>query len=312
MSFAKSAEVVQPQGRKELHHSLIGVSRFPTTPGQCIQLLKRDDLWSLPANTQQDVLLAAKEFEQASLRPLLDVRRSGLAYNGFDCIQLTPMHGLSEKWQPVSAGSCERSERFRGFLWTKDSAHMDQIELDELHRKFCEHSGLKENDLSFSGDDSDDNLFARLVRGEIPQWRVWQDDNHIAFLTPFGNTPGYTVVVPRKHLSSDILGLDDGDFKQLMAATRKVVEIIKGAMGCKRVGMFFEGFEIDYAHVKLVPVLDGAHGSVAVEGPSDEYHKLYPGYLSTRLGPEADPQALEEIIYHLGPAPRAGATDVTA
>lgn len=312
MSSAKSTEVIHSQGQRAMPHSLIGVSRFPTTPGQCMQLLDGDDLWSLPEKAQQEILLAAREFEQESLRPALDVRRCGLAYNGFDRIQLTPLHGLTEKWQPLLAGSCERSREFRGFLWTKDSAHADQKDLDELQGELCEHSGLKENDLSFCGDSTDDNLFARLVRGEIPQWRVWQDDKHIAFLTPFGNSPGYTVVVPRKHLSSDILGLDEDEFKQLMSATRKVVKLIKSVMKCGRVGMFFEGFEIDYAHVKLVPVLESANSSLAVEGPSDEYHELYPGYLSTRLGPEAGAKTLDDIVHRLAASVKAGGTTVPA
>jgi len=300
MSFEDQTSILlHSSGQEQFDHSRLGISRFPTTPGQHIQLLKQDNLWSLPASAQYEVLLTSKRFEQSTLRKALAIQRSGFAYNGFDRIQLTPMHGLSKEWRPICAGNCERLKHFQGFLWTRDCAHEEKSELDRLRAAFCGHSGLTEDDLTFLGDESDDNLFARLVRGEIPQWRIWQDDEHIAFLTPFGNTPGAMVIIPRRHLSSDILGLAEDDFEKLMVATRTVANLIMRAMECDRVGMFFEGFEIDYAHVKLAPVLNKAEGSAAVEGQSDEFHDTYPGYLSTRLGPGASKEALEDTFNRI-------------
>ncbi len=48
--------------------------------------------------------------------------------------------------------------------------------------------------------------------GEIPQYRVWEDIHHVAFLTPWPNTPGFTVLIPRKHLSNDIFSLQEDDY----------------------------------------------------------------------------------------------------
>uniref|UniRef100_A0A8C9XWC6 HIT domain-containing protein n=1 Tax=Sander lucioperca TaxID=283035 RepID=A0A8C9XWC6_SANLU len=56
---------------------------------------------------------------------------------------------------------------------------------------------------------SNDNLFSRIVRGEQQQWRVWEDNEHVAFLTPYPNSPGLTVVVPRKHLSNYVRQHED-------------------------------------------------------------------------------------------------------
>lgn len=277
-------------------HSTIGVSRFPTTPGQCIQILDTDNLWSLSLDQQIKVLLAAKDFEQTVLRPCFNVKRCGLAYNGVDRIQLTPFHGLSDQWRPISAGQTQRSDQYAGFIWTRESPHADKADLDRLRNSFAAKTKLATSDTTFLGESSDDNLFARLIRGEIPSWRAWEDAEHVACFSPFSNTLGSVVLVPRKHLSSDIFGLASADFCTLMEAAGKIVEVMKEVLDCERIGMFFEGFEIDYAHVKLYPIYSKASGRLPVEGPSDEFYETYPGHMTTRLGPRASQEALDETV----------------
>lgn len=105
-----------------------------------------------------------------------------------------------------------------------------------------------------------------------------------------GNDPaGFTVLVPRAHLSSDIFSLDKADYGQLIEAAHSVAQVLKSAFGARQIGMMFEGFEIDYAHVKLIPIRDP---SVTSESPhirtplyQAEYHESYPGYLTSLQGP---------------------------
>lgn len=154
-----------------------------------------------------------------------------------------------------------------------------------------------EFDTSFHRDPTDQNLFARIVRGELPQWRLWEDATHVAFLTPFANTPGYTILVPRTHLSSDIFSLEDQQYTRLIDAACSVAAILKEALGSDSCGMFFEGFEIDYAHVKLVPVISRAQRD-SQRGPQledlqrgsqlEDFRDRYEGFISTRLGPATD------------------------
>lgn len=66
------------------------------------------------------------------------------------------------------------------------------------------------------------------------------------------------MLVPRKHLSSDIFGLNDHDYVDIITAAHTVAQHLKAAFGAKRCGMIFEGYEIDYAHVKLIPVHEQA------------------------------------------------------
>uniref|UniRef100_A0A7N6AWK4 HIT domain-containing protein n=1 Tax=Anabas testudineus TaxID=64144 RepID=A0A7N6AWK4_ANATE len=97
-------------------------------------------------------------------------------------------------------------------------------------------------------------LFSRIVRGEEQQWRLWEDEGHVAFLTPFPNSPGFTVLVPRRPLTSDIFRLEKGDYESLVLAARKVSHLLEEGLGAWGVGLIFEGFEIDYAHAKLIPL----------------------------------------------------------
>lgn len=138
-------------------------------------------------------------------------------------------------------------EVYGGYLWTMGGVELEGGRLEEVRGRVVSGSGWDGGRVSYrfyegegSGDGTrDENLFARLVRGEIPQWRVWEDDGYVAFLTPFPNSLGYTVVVPRRHWSSDILGLGRDEFDGLMGAVRSVVEGLQRGLGTERVGMFF-------------------------------------------------------------------------
>lgn len=274
-------ELIAGQPKYSTHHLTAGISRFPTTPGQHVVVLHSPYLFSMDENDQRDILWFVHEFAQ-EVKTVARVKRCGLAYDGHQCLHIIPMHGLNENWTPLLAPSMELEQTYPGYITTMSGSHMEDSMLDSIQQELTKVSGWITPDQTFWGDDSDDNLFARLIRGQIPQWRVWEDDQHLAFLTPFASTPGNTVLIPRQHLSSDIFGLQRNDFESLMSASRKVVKCMEAGLKVRRIVMFFEGFEIDYAHVKFVPI----YGDQAPEGPSEEYHETYPGYISTRLGPE--------------------------
>lgn len=100
---------------------------------------------------------------------------------------------------------------------------------------------------------------------------------------------GFTVLVPRAHLSSDIFSLDNADYGHLIEAAHAVAQVLKSTFGASQIGMMFEGFEIDYAHVKLIPIRDPLDTSnlPPIRTPiyQAEYHESYPGYLTSLQGP---------------------------
>lgn len=150
---------------------------------------------------------------------------------------------------------------------------------------------------AFHGEDpSHPGLFSRIVRGEEQQWRVWEDDGHVAFLTPFPNCPGLTVVVPRRPLTSNIFKLDREDYEGLALASREVSELLEKGLGAWGTGLIFEGFEIDYAHAKLMPLLPPSPlPNKGETGRPPEFHPIYPGYVTSEDGPEADLEDLKKL-----------------
>ncbi len=143
---------------------------------------------------------------------------------------------------------------------------------------------------------NDNCLFCKIVRGEIPSWKIFESPNHLAFLTPFPNTPGFTVVIPKKHHPSDLFALDNTDYAALLASARGVAHLLERGLDCKRVAMIAEGMAIDHAHLKLIPL----HG--IPEGPwqpilshAPHFSEKYEGYLTSVDGPRMTDEELNRI-----------------
>ncbi|KAF1379237.1 hypothetical protein PFLUV_G00173990 [Perca fluviatilis] len=230
----------------------------------------------------------------------LGVQRCALVFNPTPDqpaqIRLLPLHGVEPKWQPHLANEEEFHTHDPGYCTSKSGPRWDEEALAQVQAKI--RNGLPTPNapscFDFFGDASNDNLFSRIVRGEQQQWRVWEDSEHVAFLTPYPNSPGLTVVVPRKQLSSDIFKLEEADFNTLILATYKVARLLKDGMRARGVALIFEGFEIDYAHAKLIPLLPSPDGTKPSE-LQKECYQSYPGYVSSLDGPAADPESIKRI-----------------
>ena len=140
-----------------------------------------------------------------------------------------------------------------------------------------------------------DTVFDKIIRGEIDSYVVWEGEKHIAFLTPFPNTPGLTVVIPKTNPGDDVFSLDDQVYLDLMAATKTVAKILEKALGVARVALVFEGTGVAYVHAKLYPL----HGKLAsqtnVWSDHTEFIEEYRGYMTTIEGPKMSDERLKEI-----------------
>ena len=142
----------------------------------------------------------------------------------------------------------------------------------------------------------DDCLFCKIVKGEVPSWNIFESENYLPFLTPYPNTPGFTVVIPKKHLPSAVFSLSSGDYVDLLTTARDVAHIIECALGCKRVGLVAEGMGVDHAHIKLIPmhgIPDGPWQSILSHAP--HFSEKYEGYLTTHDGPRMPDEELSKI-----------------
>jgi histidine triad (HIT) family protein len=98
-----------------------------------------------------------------------------------------------------------------------------------------------------------DSVFTKIIKGEIPAEKVYEDDKNIAFLTIKPIQPGHTLVVPKVQVDH-LWDLNDEDYLSLMQATKKVASRLRQVLGKKRVGVKVEGFEVPHAHIHLIPM----------------------------------------------------------
>lgn len=96
-------------------------------------------------------------------------------------------------------------------------------------------------------------IFSKIAAGEIPCYKVAEDDRYFAFLDTSPVAPGHTLVIPKQEIDY-IFDLDDEQYAGLTLFAKKVAAALKKAMPCKRVGVAVMGMEVPHAHIHLVPL----------------------------------------------------------
>jgi len=97
------------------------------------------------------------------------------------------------------------------------------------------------------------SIFSRIVKGEIPCWKIAEDEDYLAFLDINPLTEGHTLVIPKKEIDY-IFDMDDQLLSGMMVFARKVAKAIDIAIDCKRVGIAVVGLEVPHAHIHLIPI----------------------------------------------------------
>ena len=143
-----------------------------------------------------------------------------------------------------------------------------------------------------------DCIFCKIISGEIPSVKIWQDNRHIAILDINPNVKGITLVIPRFHFSSHIFDMDDVAYTALLNASRSVVFLLQKGLHVDRVGIGMDGTGVNHAHIKLFPL----HREMGVELHESEdrvYFERFPGYITTQLGPMKTVTELEEVANEI-------------
>lgn len=96
-------------------------------------------------------------------------------------------------------------------------------------------------------------IFSKIVAGEIPSYKIAEDDKHYAFLDINPVAPGHTLVIPKKEVSY-LFDLSDEEYTALQLFAKKVALAMKKALPCERVGVTVIGLEVPHAHIHLVPI----------------------------------------------------------
>lgn len=115
-------------------------------------------------------------------------------------------------------------------------------------------------------------IFTKIINGEIPCYKVAEDENFLAFLDINPNAKGHTLVIPKKE-ENKLFDLDKATYNDLMEFSRKVAIAIEKSVPCKRVGMAVIGLEVPHVHVHLIPLneMDDIRFTKKVKLTSEEF-----------------------------------------
>lgn len=97
------------------------------------------------------------------------------------------------------------------------------------------------------------SIFSRIAAGEIPSYKVAEDDRHFAFLDINPVAPGHVLVIPKREVDY-IFDLSDEEYLSLQLFAKKIAEAMKDVIPCVKVGTMVLGLEVPHAHIHLVPM----------------------------------------------------------
>ena len=97
------------------------------------------------------------------------------------------------------------------------------------------------------------SIFTKIITGEIPSYKVAENDDFIAFLDINPNAKGHTLVVPKKE-ENKIFDLDESSYNDLMKFSYRIAKALEKTIDCKRIGMSVIGLEVPHVHVHLIPI----------------------------------------------------------
>ncbi len=139
-----------------------------------------------------------------------------------------------------------------------------------------------------------DCIFCKIVHGEAPAHKIWENNKYLAFLSIFPNTEGFTVVITKDHYPSYAFDLPEEVLIGLVEAAKKTAKLLDVKLeDVGRTGMIFEGFGVDHVHAKLFPM----HGTKVPDWKPfksnvDKYFYKYEGYISSHDYKRADEEKL--------------------
>ena len=113
------------------------------------------------------------------------------------------------------------------------------------------------------------SIFTRIINGEIPCYKIAEDDRYFAFLDINPNAPGHTLCIPKQEVDR-LMDLDPETYSGLMDFARTIGQALEKTVPCKRVGMAVIGLEVPHVHVHLIPMrsmADMTFGSKTAQTP---------------------------------------------
>lgn len=113
--------------------------------------------------------------------------------------------------------------------------------------KISEHTNI-------SKDEEDVCIFCKIVNGEVGCYKIWEDEDFLAFLDAFPSMKGQVLVIPKKHIAPWVFNMEDREYCDFMLAAKRVVRAVDKAMKPLKTGLMVEGLELEHVHIKIFPL----------------------------------------------------------
>ena len=119
------------------------------------------------------------------------------------------------------------------------------------------------------------SIFTKIVNGEIPCYKIAEDENYLAFLDVNPNATGHTLCIPKQEINK-IFDMEEDSYLGLMKFSRKVAKAVEKTVPCKRIGLAVVGLEVPHTHVHLIPLhdMDDMRFQRKVKLSGDEFEQL--------------------------------------
>lgn len=119
------------------------------------------------------------------------------------------------------------------------------------------------------------SIFTKIVNGEIPAYKVAEDNDYLAFLDMNPNAKGHTLCIPKQEINK-LFDMDEEHYLGLMKFSRKVAKALEKTVSCERVGVAVVGLEVPHVHVHLIPIneMDDMRFTKKVKLEKEEFEQL--------------------------------------
>lgn len=117
------------------------------------------------------------------------------------------------------------------------------------------------------------SIFTKIINGEIPSHKVYEDEKTLAFLDIHPSRPGHTLVVPKAQVDR-LDDLADDDYQALMATVKKLMAHLRERLAVQRTCLKLEGFDVPHAHVHLIPCNNAADFQATPDMDAEPDHQV--------------------------------------
>ena len=138
-------------------------------------------------------------------------------------------------------------------------------------------------------------IFCKIVKGEIPSFKIYEDNDFIAILDLFPNTQGMALVLTKEHYDSYAAEMDDKIYSEFFLTAKKISKLMDEKLSVRRTALVMEGMGINHAHIKLYPLHGLDSGFKEILSEESVYFKEYQGYITTQPGPKASVEELTRL-----------------